>query len=199
MSFHLASCACFLSCHSPSQIESAGHIWGMRGWSCVWQHHFGLETACHNARPLSRFQTPPCCRLLRAIWTFIFQPFLWTFCATAYAHGQIFLSMATFFFLEFEGFSSLGMWKLDTLGVQRGRPWHAGLGRWLVSVRIVVCPLPDGGRDFRADLLNDRTLSRGTAACFQPLPCPCGRTSHGVELAASVALLGSVVAGRAVT
>ena len=37
--------------------------------------------------------------------------------------------MATFFFLEFEGFSSLGMWKLDTLGVQRGRPWHAGLGR----------------------------------------------------------------------
>ena len=55
-----------------------------------------------------------------ATWTFIFQPFLWTFCATAYAHGQIFVSMATFFFIDFEGFSSLGMWKLH----RNGEPFY---------------------------------------------------------------------------
>ena len=43
-----------------------------------------------------------------AIWTFIFQPFVCTFFATASAHGHIFLSMATFFFVDSWSFRGLG-------------------------------------------------------------------------------------------
>ena len=63
MCFHLASCACFVFCHFPSRIESAGHIWGMRGQSCARRHHLGLETVCHSGPSPSRSQTPRYCRL----------------------------------------------------------------------------------------------------------------------------------------
>ena len=63
MCFHLASCARFVFCHFPSRIESAGHIWGMRGQSCARRHHLGLETVCHSGPSPSPSQTPRYCRL----------------------------------------------------------------------------------------------------------------------------------------
>jgi len=81
-------------------------------------------------------------------------------------------------------------------------PWHwdSGLRRWQVSFGIVAFPFLDDGRDFRADLRQNRTLSRSASTCFEPLPRPCGCTPHGVGLDASVALLGAVLlAGRSAT